>query len=57
MTYYHWLGIDAEPIADETDTPDHWIITEHDDGRISGENIEADGFITLHPKIQTPPTR
>jgi hypothetical protein len=54
VTFYHWLGADAEPIADET--PHEYRITDNPDGGFTAENIEADGFITIHPKITTPPS-
>lgn len=50
MSYYHWLGIEAEQF-------EQWETTDNPDGGFTAERIEADGFITIHPElIQTPPT-
>jgi hypothetical protein len=55
VTYYHWLGIDAEPPLADEDA--QYTIEEHPNGGFTASLIENDGFITIHPKlIQTPPS-
>ena len=51
MTYYHWLGIEAEQF-------EQYQIEDHPGGGFTGTLIEDDGYITIHPElIQTPPTQ
>jgi hypothetical protein len=55
VTHFFWLGIDALP--PEADEDAQYTITDNPDGGFTAELIEADGFITTHPKlIQTPPS-
>jgi hypothetical protein len=55
VTHFFWLGIDALP--PEADEDAQYTVTDNPDGGFTAEPIEADGFITIHPKlIQTPPS-
>ena len=52
MSYYHWLGKDAEAYEEAIAYRKAYYNDRPAQSLASLDRIEADGFITLHPEVK-----
>lgn len=50
MTYYHWLGKDAEALENRR-RDEEYFCHEVRAAWAERQRIEADGFVTIHPRL------